>query len=64
MVRSAPKERVSNHGAAPSFETIVARFPQDEAGRVHAFFLFLSPNFAAFLSAALMRLCQPRPVRR
>ena len=43
MVRSAPKERVSNHGAAPSFETgaelvIGPRFartrwrpPQDEA---------------------------------
>src|SRR3569623_1377546 len=33
MVRSAPKERVSNHGAASSFETRPAAAPQDEAER-------------------------------
>jgi hypothetical protein len=31
MVRSAAKPRVSNHGAAPSFETPAARALQDEA---------------------------------
>jgi hypothetical protein len=32
MVRSAAQRRVSNHGAAPSFETGAMRPPQDEAG--------------------------------
>jgi len=31
MVRSAAKQRVSNHGAAPSFETPRCAAPQDEA---------------------------------
>src|SRR5919106_557067 len=33
MVRSAAKLRVSNHGAAPSFETRPSDAPQDEGGR-------------------------------
>jgi len=32
MVRSAAEPRVSNHEAAPSFETRAAPAPQDEAG--------------------------------
>jgi hypothetical protein len=31
MVRSVAKQRVSNHGAAPSFETGASHPPQDEA---------------------------------
>jgi hypothetical protein len=30
-VRSVAKQRVSNHVAAPSFETPASRAPQDEA---------------------------------
>src|SRR5665647_68065 len=32
MVRSVAKPRVSNHEAAPSFETAASRPPQDEGG--------------------------------
>jgi hypothetical protein len=32
MVRSAAKPRISNHVAAPSFETPASRAPQDEGG--------------------------------
>ena len=31
MLRSAPQERVSKHGAAPSFETAAPPPPLDEA---------------------------------
>ncbi len=34
MVRSAAQRRVSNHGAAPSFETGATRPPQDEGGSI------------------------------
>ena len=33
MLRSAAKQRVSKHEAAPSFETAASRPPQDEAER-------------------------------
>jgi hypothetical protein len=32
--------------------------------QIHAFFRFAFGSFAALRSAALMRLCQPRPPRR
>ena len=44
MVRSAPKERVSNHRAALSFETRPSAAPQDEADRVICVFASASPS--------------------
>ncbi len=67
MVKSAPQERVSNHAAAPSFETRPSAAPQDEAEKGH----IPSPEQFAIAMAralsntlALSHLCLKRRCRR
>ncbi len=54
MVRS-PAERVSDHVAAPSFETTASRSPQDEGGLSQIAFAVRRPAISCALEAEFLQ---------
>src|SRR5262245_13588562 len=60
MLRSAAQQRVSKHGAAPSFETRPLGAPQDEAEKVRRMLLRL-PQHPHVVLVAAERVAAPGP---